>query len=576
MTQPFTVTRVGLLVATLVGLAAACGTLLFPVDAPVGGAFPNTLSVALRAPQGGKVGIAWEFGAGSTGTHSIALAPSGDFTRVALPMPAGTIVRLQLILPAGAAAKDALIVNAEGRVLRRFATELLPDGTFALRTNLHLPTDPRRRGPAVSRERVAAGCLAAAEVALLAALWRRREPIPVPSWLARAAIGLACAAVLFSRRPSVLVSPQFWCEDGTIYFLGRAAGWHGLWETQANYLALLPRATAALASLAPVLCAPAVYAAVAIAVSLVAAVKAASPRVGLPFPAFAALAVVLVPNMDEITANVTNAQWFGAAILVLVCLSRPPDNFCQAARDAVALVVFGLTGPFILFVLPLLLWRAVRTRSTAAWLLLALGTAVALLQCWAYLSSQSGPQQREMPPFPKEMPPVTPFLAAAGFRTGGQLFGLMRPPLLANPIPWGIAGLVLYGLMWFCFRLRAAAGEIRPLLAWMALAVILGGFMRFLGYANLFFEQVFIARYFYLPLLFAAWLFLGGLATPGPRRWLAGVGLSAAVACNLPYYRMAPYTDLQWPHYASAIERGERIQVPINPPNWNFVSPAGR
>jgi hypothetical protein len=263
---------------------------------------------------------------------------------------------------------------------------------------------------------------------------------------------------------------------------------------------------------------------------------------------------------------VTNAQWFGAAILVLVCLSRPPADFWQTVRDAAALVLFGLTGPFIIFALPLLFWRAVRTRSTAGWVLLALGATLAMLQYWAYCSSNPAP-------LPASSPPLVPFLASAGYRTGGQLFGLMRPPLFASPIPWGIAGLLLYGLMWISFPLSTLIGDIRLMLAWIAFAIIVGGFLRYFDHAGFFFEQVFIVRYFYLPLLFAAWLFLGGLATPGPRRWMAVLGLIAAIACNVPYYRMAPYTDLHWPHYASVIERGEPIQVPINPPAWSFDSP---
>ena len=575
MTQPIAATRACLLAATLAGTAAAIGTLLFPVEAPVGGEFPNTLSVGIRAPQGGTVTVAYDFGAGFNGTlcRSAALAPSNDFDRVALPLPAGTIVRLQLLLPDGhrsASARDARILDAQGGLLLQLSdSDLRADGNIALRSSLHLPTDPGRRGETVPRERAAAGLLTLAELAILASVWRHRGPAPVPAWLARTAVGLTAGAILFSRRPSVLVDPQFWCEDGTVYFLGRAGGWQGLWATQGNYLALVPRATAALANLAPLWYAPMIYAGAAVAVCVAAAVKASSPRVGLPYPVLAGLAVVAMPDMDEIATNVTNAQWFGAAILVLVCVSRPPVGFRQAARDTVALVLFGLTGPFIIFALPLLLWRALRTRRTGAWMLLSVGAVAAVMQYRAYSSSHPLP-------LPRGMPPLTPLLAAAGYRTGGQLFGLMPSPLLANPVPWGIAGLVLYGLIWASFPLRNAVGEIRPLLAWMALAIVVGGFLRYIDHAAVFFEPAFIARYFYLPILFAAWLLLGGLARQGPRRWLAALGLAAAIACNAPCYRMAPYSDLHWPHYASAIGRGEPIQVPINPPAWSFDSPGRR
>jgi hypothetical protein len=572
MARNLAVTQGSLLAATLAGVAAAFGTLFYPVDAPVGGDLPNTFSVSVRAPRGGIVTLSYDFGAGLNGalSSSAELGPRDAFARVALPLPAGTIVFLRLSLPDGppqAAARNAQILDSRGRLLRQFAdSDLRPDGAIVLRTNLTLPTDPRNPEAVVRRERVAAVLLAAAELAALLAIWRRPRGTPLPAWLERAAIGLAAAAILFSRRPSVFVAPQFWCEDGTIYFLGRNAGVQGLWAAQGNYIALVPRTVAALAALAPALYAPILYAAAAVAVCLAAALKAASPRVGLPLPVFAGLAVVLVPNMDEITANLTNEQWFGAVILVLVCLSQPPADLLQAARDTAALVLFGLTGPFIIFALPLLAWRAARTRSAGAWMLAALGAALAVLQYFEYRTSQPAA-------LPAKWPHLIPFLGAAGYRTGGQLFGLMRSPLIADPVPLGLAGLALYLAIWLLFPLRGRLGEIRPALAWIAFAVMAGGFLRYAHQANLFFEPVFVVRYFYVALLFGAWLMLGGLAVPGPRRWLALLGLCAAVACNLPSYRMAPYIDLDWPHYASAIERGEPVYVPINPPAWGFDSP---
>jgi hypothetical protein len=451
--------------------------------------------------------------------------------------------------------------------VRQFAdSDLRTDGTIALRTNLKLPTDPRRRGHVVRLERIAAILLGLAEGAVLIAVWRRSKTAPFPTWFARTVIGVAAAVILFSRRPDVFSVPQFWAEDGTVYFLGAGDGWRSLWESQGNYLALLPRLTAVLSHLAPVWYAPILYETVAVAVCLAAVIKAASPRVGLPFPAFAGLAVVLVPNMDEITANITNAQWFGAVVLVLVCISQPPTTLRQAIRDIVALILFGLTGPFVIFAFPLLLWRAVRRHSKGAWMLTALGAILVILQYRAYCASQPAS-------LPGTIPFLPPFLAAFGYRTGGQLFALMRPPLLGNPIPWGLVAVALYALIWVSFPLRAVVGEIRPALAWMTVAVVGGGFLRYVDHVNLFFEQVFILRYFYLPLLFSTWILLGGLATQGLRRYLAAFALVSAVSCNVPFYRMAPYVDLHWPHYALAIQRGQPTQVPINPPAWSFNFP---
>jgi len=578
MKETYAVTRVWLAVVSLAGFAAAFGTFCFPASVPVGGEFPNTLSVNIRIPHGGRVGIGFEFGASSDESlyRYIVLAPSNQFNRVALPLPAGTITVLRLMLPGNdprASARDARVIDAQGRMLWQFAdSDIRADGRITLRANLRLPTDPHRRDRQVARERSAAVLLAMTEAIILMTVLRWRNLALVsPLWFARIAISVAAASVLFSRRPGFFVQPQFWAEDGAVYFLGRTKGWHGLWETQGNYLVLVPRTIAAMANLAPIWYAPILYAAFATVVCLATVIKAASPRVGLPFPALAGLAVVFVPNMDEITANLTNLQWFGAVILVLVCLSKPPSNLRETVRDSVALGIFGLTGPYIIFALPLLFWRALHARSFARWMLPALGVGLSLLQYRAY--SESHPVL-----FSGDLPSFVPFLAAAGYRTGGQLFRLMPAPLVTNPIPWGLGGLALFASIWLVFPLRprGEGEDIRSKLAWMALAIIGAGFLRYINLANQFFEQLFITRYFYFPLLCAAWLLLGGVAMPGLTRWIAAIGLFAAIMCNVSNYRMAPYTDLHWPHYALAMERRQPTLVPVNPPAWFFHFAGGR
>jgi hypothetical protein len=234
--------------------------------------------------------------------------------------------------------------------------------------------------------------------------------------------------------------------------------------------------------------------------------------------------------------------------------------------DSAAVAVFGLTGPFILFALPLLLWRSVRTRNVAAWMTAVLGAVITGLQCRAYLASQ--PTH-----LPGAAPKLAEFLAAAGYRTGCQLFGLMSSPFLAHTTRWGIVGLALYALLWLLFPLRGMGGDLRPPLAWFSACLVAGGFLRYFGLPHLFFEPVYIARYFYVPLLVGIWLLISGFQSAGLRRWLATISVAAAIACNAGSFRMAPYIDLRWPYYASAIARGEAIQVPINPPPWIFENP---
>jgi hypothetical protein len=300
---------------------------------------------------------------------------------------------------------------------------------------------------------------------------------------------------------------------------------------------------------------------------VLAALKAASPRVGLPLAPFAALAVLLVPTMDELLPSIANVHWFGAVILVLVAASQVPSSRWQAIGDAGLVVLFGLSGPFIVALSPVIVWRAVRTRSRAAWATAALAVVAACLQIAAYRQSTAG--AGAVP-----LPSATTVLAALGYRTGGQMFGLAPSPLFANPLPWGIAGAALLVLIWLLFPLRARGRDLRPLLAWAALSAVAGGFMRYAGYAGQFFEPVFINRYFYEIIVFTLWILICALGTSGARRWFAAALLALVVACNAGRFRLPPFAELDWPHHALAIEQGKAVTVPINPQAWFVGVPA--
>jgi hypothetical protein len=563
-----------LLAVTCFGLFAAIGTWFAPVDPPVAGVFPNHFVATL--PVGNASGTSrlyYDVGAGFNPLLSMPGTPavSSPTSRISFPLPAGTIVGLR-VEPGANSARPTLaqIVDVRGRVLQTFETsDFRSEGRLALRRPLHLPGDPGHPAPVVRRERIIAALLALTEIGLLFFLWHSRFRRPLPRGLVAGSIVLAAACILFSRRPDVFAQPQFWSEDGTIYFSQRGDGWRGLIEPQANYLAILPRVTAFVANTAPVWYAPLIYCGVSIAVVLMAVLKAASPRVGLPLAPWAALMIVLVPGMDEITGNLTNAQWFGAVILVLVALSQPPKTWGEKISDLIAIALFGLTGPFVVAAGPIFVWRAVRSRERWTWIAAGLAAGAMAAELLTYRASSSGP-------LPQASASLLTFVGATGYRTGGQLFGMMPSPDFSDPVRWGIAGLLALVFIWCFFPLRAAQGSVRWALAWMATLVVVGGCVRYLAYAHFFFEPVFILRYFYLPVLFTGWILLAGLAQSGARRWIATLLLVLAAVRNTRSYRMAPYTDLHWPHYASAIQRGEPISVPINPPAWGFLSAGKR
>src|ERR1035437_10257778 len=73
-----------------------------------------------------------------------------------------------------------------------------------------------------------------------------------------------------SRRPDAIFHPQFWAEDGRVWFADayNLGWWTALFRAQDGYFQTLPRLGAALAQLLPIALAPLVLNCIAIAVQV--------------------------------------------------------------------------------------------------------------------------------------------------------------------------------------------------------------------------------------------------------------------------------------------------------------------
>src|SRR5436190_23821070 len=82
-------------------------------------------------------------------------------------------------------------------------------------------------------------------------------------WIARPPLWctlLVCGMILFARRPDLIRLPQFWAEDGAVFFLqSRTLGADALIEPSAGYLHTVQRLVAWLASWTDPVLSPAIY-----------------------------------------------------------------------------------------------------------------------------------------------------------------------------------------------------------------------------------------------------------------------------------------------------------------------------
>lgn len=201
------------------------------------------------------------------------------------------------------------------------------------------------------------------------------------------ALAALFALLLALRVPGALTHPQFWAEDGARWFSDayNRGFWRPLGSPYAGYVQTFPRIFGGLATLLPLHLAPAFMTWAAAAVQVYTAIFMNRRRfyavLGTRWGALVlSIVYVVMPNSGDVLLTVTNTQWHLAVLGLMIVVARPPASAPDRLLDAAALACFALTGPFVIFALPLALyvWRAdgsaPRRRLPAA--ILVLGTVV--------------------------------------------------------------------------------------------------------------------------------------------------------------------------------------------------------
>ncbi len=208
---------------------------------------------------------------------------------------------------------------------------------------------------------------------------------------------LLAVGLIIWRRPDAITYPQFWAEDGAVWFAD--AYNHGiaavLYSYQ-GYLQTLPRLVALPASRLSLQHAALLFNLIGISIQAAPAAVFVSSRFARLAPSLRvrsllALAYVLIPSF-ELNATLTNAQWHLAILAVLVLIAEPSKSRPWRVVEFTAVMLSGLTGPFAALLLPVSVtrcWLAPVARRWYGTLSVGLGACL-LAQGWAVLHGHRG------------------------------------------------------------------------------------------------------------------------------------------------------------------------------------------
>ncbi len=413
----------------------------------------------------------------------------------------------------------------------------------------------------------------------------QEPPAPGADRAVRLGAVLVLGAALVLRRPDALTHPQFWAEDGSVFFADayNTGAIHALGNTIVGYFDTLPRLAAAAGVAAGFRWAPLISNLVALAVAIAPLALLLSRRfASLVRPLWLRVALaglyVAMPNA-EVHGNVTNAAWRLALLACLVVMLPRSRRLAWRVFDVVVVVLCGLTGPFVFALLPLAVLRWAMTREPGDLRLAALWVPFAVLQGVAVLTTLGS---RTTAPLGAGVTPLVRIVAnrvvvAGTVGNGGN------PAFYTQRWPHGLA----IGAL-----LTAASAALLVLVLWRGpLALKIFDLFAVLVLATALIRPQATAtapqwpdmadsgsaeRYFLIPML--AWMAsLAWVAGRIPRR----VGLAAAAAVGVGFFvhaaigwQYTPYPDMDPGRSAdrlAAASAGSPVVIPIDPPGWTMT-----
>lgn len=395
--------------------------------------------------------------------------------------------------------------------------------------------------------------------------------------------GVAASVLInFSRRPDALLNPQFWAEDGRVWY--EQAYNNGLLSSllnsEAGYFQTIPRLIAGFSQLFVFDYAPLIFNLSAISVRTLVVCFMLSGRLDKLLPnlwwkIFAAFIYLAVPHSYESHGNVTNIQWHLAFLCCLVIISIPAKDSLWKIFDVSVVAVSAVSGPFCLFIFPLAVIKYWHERDRETLLLAAILFVGVLVQGGSLLLKE----RLDDVPNGASIKWLSRILA--GHLFASAIVGEKGNFWMHNQALWkdvSVALVNIVGITLIIYALIKSNLELRLLLTFSFL-IIAGALISPSVSADT--PQWIVmngpgngARYWILP-IFCFLLTLFWLANRAEHKIIRFLSIGLLILSSIGIvsdWRLPPYQDLDFPKYAakfSEAKPGEEVIIPINP-NWEM------
>ncbi|HEY6989186.1 MAG TPA: hypothetical protein VH369_12415, partial [Bryobacteraceae bacterium] len=401
---------------------------------------------------------------------------------------------------------------------------------------------------------------------------------PGIGWKLQLFIFVVAMGAIVSRRPDAIFNPQFFGEDGPVWYgQAYAFGWlTALTGQYAGYLQTLPRLAASIALLVPLQFAPLVMNLIGIVIHVLPVTVLLSSRcvnwAPLSTRALMAAAYIALPNTAELNSSITNSQWHLALLASMLVLASVTADPKWRIFDIASILLSGLTGPFCILLLPVAIvyWWVRRER----WRLVAVAilTVTSIAQAATIFLNSAATR-------PKVGLGATPELFTrllAGQVYMGAVLGHHGSPthtnlaLLASVAVLGTAVLV------YCFIKAGLELKLFILFAELVFAASLRSPMVSMTVPQ---WQVLRdaagIRYFFFPMLAFVWAMIWcvGVNQLVSVRIAAAVGLACMLIGIRRDWRSPAYTNFHFQEHAREFENaapGTFMSIPIYPPGWTL------